>query len=304
MAAALRQNCSSKLHEFALADDSRAGSQQLTAGSTLRTCVGFPSSHNETAVNSASTFEKSPKRVKRSESTPAPGSLAKVRRTRGANPVKRSETPKMKSNGHDTGAARVNGHGKASPSRTAQEREAPLEKGRAASDDARDFPTAAAASSAAAGKERDACAEVAQAPEGEKKSRPNGRNRRAGTGSPCVPSEKNMTMDELNDEPKDKPKGKSTRKGEKDTVDIPPGSEPLPENGAGFVDAMHEHVDIYQACARLVKSGDQKIAQRMVERLLEMKYGKAASAPPEDAPEIVIDIDSAVTRRAAEGAKQ
>jgi len=78
----------------------------------------------------------------------------------------------------------------------------------------------------------------------------------------------------------------------------------MPENGAGFVDSLHEHVDLYQACARFVKSGDQKIAQRMVERLLEMKYGKAASAPAEDAPEIVIDIDSAATRRAAEGAKQ
>jgi hypothetical protein len=87
-------------------------------------------------------------------------------------------------------------------------------------------------------------------------------------------------------------------------VDIPPGSEPLPEAGAGFVDALHEQVDIYLACARLVKSGDQKIAQRMVERLLEMKYGKAASVTAEEAPEIVIDIDSAVARRAAEGANK
>ena len=206
----------------------------------------------------------------------------------------------MKSNGHGTVAARVNGHGQASPSRTAQEREAPLEKGRAASDDARDFPTAAAASSAAAGKERDACAEVAQAPEGEKNGQPNGKSRGAGTGTSRVLSEKNKAKGE----PKDKAMGRPTREGEKDTVDIPPGSQSLPENGAGFVDALHEHVDLYQACARFVKSGDQKIAQRMVERLLEMKYGKAASAPAEDAPEIVIDIDSAATRRAAEGANK
>lgn len=239
-------------------------------------------------MNSALTIEKLPERAKSTASTLDPGSREKVRRTRGATPAKRSETPKMKSNGHDTSAASVNGHGQASPSRTAQEKEAPLEKGRAASDDARDFPTAAAASSAAAGKERDACAEVAQAPEGEKKSRPNGRNRRADTGTSRVLSED------------DKPKDKS----EKDTVDIPPSSEPLPKDGAGFVDAMHEHVNIYLACARLVKSRDQKIAQRMVERLLEMKYGKAASVTGEEAPEIVIDIDSAVARRAAEGANK
>ena len=206
----------------------------------------------------------------------------------------------MKSNGHDAGAARVNGHGQASPSRAAQEKEAPLEKGRAASDDARDFPTAAAASSAAAGKERDACAEVAQAPEGEKNGQPHRSRRGAGTGTSRVLSEENKAKGE----PKDKSKGGPTCKSENETVDIPPGSQPMPENGAGFVDSLHEHVDLYQACARFVKSGDQKIAQRMVERLLEMKYGKAASAPAEDAPEIVIDIDSAATRRAAEGAKQ
>ena len=70
------------------------------------------------------------------------------------------------------------------------------------------------------------------------------------------------------------------------------------------MDVMHEHVDLYLACARLVKSEDEKIAQRMAERLLEMKYGKASAAAAEEAPEIVIDIDSAVARRAAEGANK
>jgi hypothetical protein len=206
----------------------------------------------------------------------------------------------MKSNGHDTGAASVNGHGRASPSRTAQEKEAPLEQGRAASDDARDFPTAAAASSAAAGKERDACAEVAQAPEGEKHSRPKKSKTKAGSGTSRAPSEENKAKAE----PQHSPERRTTQNSEKDTVNIPPSSEPLPKDGAGFVDAMHEHVNIYLACARLVKSRDQKIAQRMVERLLEMKYGKAASVTAEEAPEIVIDIDSAVARRAAEGANK
>ena len=67
---------------------------------------------------------------------------------------------------------------------------------------------------------------------------------------------------------------------------------------------MHTHVDFYLACARLVKSEDEKIAQRMVERFLELKYGKGSSATAEEAPEIVIDIDSAVARRAAEGANR
>jgi hypothetical protein len=254
-------------------------------------------------VNSALTIEKSPERAKRSESTPDPGSPGKVRRTRGAIPANRRKTPKIKSNGHDTGATRVNGHGPASPSRTAQETEAPLEKSRAASDDARDFPAAAAASSAAAGKERDACAEVALAPKG-KISRHSGSKRKTGTGTSRVPGEKKKAKDSTQDKPKGKSTGQPEANSEKDMLDIPPGLKPLPADGAGFVDAMHEHVDLYQACARLVKSRDQKIAQRTVERLLEMKYGKGTAPAAEEAPEIVIDIDSAAARRAAQGAEK
>ena len=115
--------------------------------------------------------------------------------------------------------------------------DAALEMGKAASDDARDIPSAAAASSASAGTERDVCAEVAPPPEAETNRR-NGRStNRAGTGTSRAPSEK------------DKKKGTRGGKGddEKDLLDIPPGSEPLPEDGLGFVDAIHEHVDLYLA---------------------------------------------------------
>lgn len=174
----------------------------------------------------------------------------------------------MKANGHDTGAGKVNGHGPASPPHPAQEREAPLENSRAASDDARDFPSAAAASSAAAGTERDACAEVAPPKAGEARAGA-GHNTHAGTGTPRAPSESGKKSGEQ--------------------VDIPPGSEPLPMDGPGFVDAMHAHVDLFLACARLVKSSDEKIAQRMVERLLEMSYGKSPAATGDEVPQIIFD---------------
>lgn len=238
-------------------------------------------------MNSASTIEKSSERAKLSASTLDPGSREKVRRTRGATPVKRSETPKMKSNGHDTSATNVNGHGQASPSRTAQEKEAPLEKSRAASDDARDFPTAAAASSAAAGKERDACAEVAQAPEGEKYSQPKKSRKKAGTGTSRAPSDKDTSNGKNNDTNENE--NMSGAKDTEELVHIPPGSEPLPEDGLGFVDAIHEHVDLYLACARLVRSKDPKISQRMVERLLEMSYTKAPAAVDDQTPQIIFD---------------
>jgi hypothetical protein len=98
------------------------------------------------AVNSAMTFEKSLGRSKRFDATCGSGSPEQIRRARDVTPAKRSKTPPMKSNGHDTSTSKVNGHGPVSPSRTAQETEAPIEKGRAASDDARDFPSAAASS--------------------------------------------------------------------------------------------------------------------------------------------------------------
>lgn len=52
---------------------------------------------------------------------------------------------------------------------------------------------------------------------------------------------------------------------------------------------MHAHVDLYLACARLVKSGDERMAQRMVERLLEMSYGKSPADSGTEAPQIVFD---------------
>jgi hypothetical protein len=230
-------------------------------------------------VNTATTIESSPERAKRSESTLDPGTPGKVRRTRGANPAKRSNTPPMKSNGHDTSTSKVNGHGPVSPSRAAQEMEAPTEQGRAASDDARDFPSAANASSAAAGTEHDACAEVAPPPEGGTKRGPKKDLKPARTGPPRAPSDQDSKGAEST----------ADNDSEEDLVNIPPGSEPLPEDGLGFVDAIHEHVDLYLACARLVKAKDIKISQRMVERLLEMSYGKAPAQPDDQVPQIIFD---------------
>lgn len=182
---------------------------------------------------------------------------------------------KRNSNGHASLAGKPNGHALVSPSRAV--RPDRVMDG-AASLDARESPNAAAVSPTAPGTERVEYAEAAPSAEGERHK----------------PQEK---------------KGKSGQKrgaaAEKLPVDLPPGIAPLPADGPGFVDAMHAHVDLYLACARLVKSGDEKIAQRMVERLLEMSYGKSPTAAAgEEAPEFMTDTDSAVARRAAEGAKQ
>jgi hypothetical protein len=177
----------------------------------------------------------------------------------------------MKSNGYDRSASRVNGHATISSSGAAQE--APLNRGRAASDDAREIPNAAAASSAAAGTDRDECAEVAPPPEGESSHR--GKQDKKGNGSNTA----------TGSGAKGKPGG---------LVRIPPGSAPLAPDGPSFVDDMHAHVDLYIACARLVKSRDEKIAQRMVERLLEMSYGKSPAPPSDEVPQIIVDTPRSV----------
>lgn len=178
-----------------------------------------------------------------------------------------------KPNGDAGSAGRPNGHAPASPSR--ETCAAHAFQGGAASDDSRAFPSTAAANPAAAGMEHDEYAEVAP-PQGGK-----------GKTSRSHESSRPGKEQKANSEP----------------LDIPPGVQPLAKDGPGFVDTMHAHVDLYLACARLVRSGDEKIAQRMVERLLEMCYDKSPSAANEEPQEPAADSDSTAARSAAQGAK-
>jgi hypothetical protein len=178
----------------------------------------------------------------------------------------------MKPNGHDKNAA---AGGQALPASSREACTTRLHQGGAASDDPRAFPAAAGAN-APAGMERDGCAELAPPREVQNKKKTSAgqrtKSRCCGQGgaSAALANHDGAEQDSA-------------------VVDIPPGIEPLPADGPGFVDAMHAHVDLYLACARLVKSADEKIAQRMVERLLEMSYGKSPAPAGEDAAPIIFD---------------
>jgi hypothetical protein len=124
--------------------------------------------------------------------------------------------------------------------------------------------------------ERDGCAELAPLREEGSKKKP-GSGRGTKTSQSGKPGGSAMLAD-ANDAEDDS-----------SIVNIPPGIEPLPADGPGFVDAMHAHVDLYLACARLVKSADEKIAQRMVERLLEMSYGKSPAPSAEEPAPIIFN---------------
>ena len=184
----------------------------------------------------------------------------------------------MKSNGHDTSTSKVNGHGPVSHSRTAQEMEAPIEKGRAASDDARDFPSAAAASSAVAGTERDACAEVALPPEGGTRSRPQEKKRWGRNGNVARPKRKEQHEEERHGK-RGRYVGYSTR---------------LEASAGGRSGICGRHSRTRRSLSGLRKASEiersEKIAQRMVERLLEMSYGKTPARPQQiEAPQIIFD---------------
>jgi len=84
---------------------------------------------------------------------------------------------------------------------------------------------------------------------------------------------------------------------------IPGGEFSLPENPGDFIDEIHRRADLFVVWQELLNSKDEKIKQRAAEKLTEMRY-KGAAALADEPQQIIIDIDSAVARRAAEGARK
>jgi hypothetical protein len=132
----------------------------------------------------------------------------------------------------------------------------------AASDDAGGQLVAETAASAAACANRDAYAEMAPADAKGKRLPPPG----AASRPPSV-------------DHKADPKASDKKKV---APDIPPGAEPLPADGASFVEAVHEKVDLIVLEVSLLKSEDEKIRQRELAYLRELIYGKTAAFSSED----------------------
>ena len=149
------------------------------------------------------------------------------------------------------------------------------EMGRAASVDASELSVAnGAASPAATRADREACAEVAPS-QGEGKQSP-----AAGTVS--------------RSHRKKRGKKKGKKAGEKVSQkaslanaarEIVPGLEPLPIDGEAFVDAVHAQVDLVQLEVDLLSSDDDKIVQRELAYLRELRYGKRAAPAGDDGPQ-------------------
>jgi hypothetical protein len=171
-------------------------------------------------------------------------------------------------NGRANGAAanhRANGHAPAFTERGGTLSNA----GHAASDDVSGASAAHAASSSAAGSDHEACAEVAP---------------------PSAPGG-NSVQD---DSPKPVLSGKPKREfiPHAETLAGSTDLEALVD-GASFVSAVADRVDLVAASVRFVSSGDEKIAKAELDRLREMIFGKAgAGSPVQDIPTVIWDIPS------------
>jgi hypothetical protein len=156
-----------------------------------------------------------------------------------------------KTNGHAGPQGRPNGHAPASTERGG----IPVHGDQAASDDASGASVANAAASTAAGTAREACADPAP-------PHPNG----AANGSLA-----------------------GTSNGEDGNDKIPPGEGPLPSNPGEFVEEIHRRIDLFKVWQSLLQSKDDKIKQRAVERLTDLRY-KGTAALAEESQQIIIDI--------------
>lgn len=209
---------------------------------------------------------------------------------------------------------RPNGHGGAASSLIEPPNEAKTngkqngsvraERESAASDDATGATLAgdAAPSSAAACSGRDACAEVAA---------PRSRSRAVRDEESGIDDDRRpRASDDL--EPKAVAQGESanptgfsaTKKQkkaagqirpsatkEKETKEYPPGvDEPLALDAPGFVEEMHERVNLYEVYKDLLTSGDLKVKQRATEFLMEMKYGKGAASGADEITRVDVEF--------------
>jgi len=176
---------------------------------------------------------------------------------------------------------------------------------RAGSDECTANLVAGSASSAGARATRDAYAELAQADPAESAVTEGKWLRPPGAASQAVSSSyaaerangfKDMSSNATSRNNGNGGSGSSSRascneKSESAFSLTPPGTEPLPLDGATFVEAVHERVDLIALEEQLLRSADEKIVQRELAYLRELRYGKTASFATDDdlPPRIVFD---------------
>jgi hypothetical protein len=77
--------------------------------------------------------------------------------------------------------------------------------------------------------------------------------------------------------------------GEKKPQPVPGGEFSLPASPGEFVEEIHRRIDLFEVWLGLLREKDDKIRQRAVEKLTEMRY-KGAAALADEPKQIIIDM--------------
>jgi hypothetical protein len=82
---------------------------------------------------------------------------------------------------------------------------------------------------------------------------------------------------------------KPDEKKEKKRERIRGGDIPLPQHPSEFVDEIHRNTDLFISWQELLNSEDEKVRQRAVEKVTEMRY-KGAAALAEEPLQVIFDL--------------
>lgn len=74
------------------------------------------------------------------------------------------------------------------------------------------------------------------------------------------------------------------RKADAPEKKLPPGEHPLPDNPAEFVEEIHRKIDLIEGWVGLLRSKDEKIQQRALEKLTGMLYEDGALSDDDPRP--------------------
>ena len=72
------------------------------------------------------------------------------------------------------------------------------------------------------------------------------------------------------------------------------GGDDLPPDAPGFVDAVNEYVDLVRLADSFLRERDEKSSKSLLEKLLEMKYGKGGKAELGGVRQIICDLPGPV----------
>jgi hypothetical protein len=219
---------------------------------------------------------------------------------------RKSSSTSARADGHATDYSGANGHAAALESvamtNAAESDAIAAHLHRAGSDDSTADLAAGSASSAGARAGRDAYAELAQAdpaasadaegkwlrpPEAASQAASNGGDQSRANGTNGFSEMSTNAASRRNENnggssSSSSSRGSRNEKSESAFSLTPPGTEPLPLDGATFVEAVHERVDLIALEEQLLRSADEKIVQRELAYLRELRYGKTASFSTDD----------------------